>query len=159
MSGWPDENKLIFLWMVKSCTLYFTFYYMLHRWTCTIRIHSIYTDLFAAGPSSLTMVGSPTISLGKEEVFRCTSSPCKSPTKVHWRVVNNKGVEVLNILKNTNSTLTEADSGLVMTSYATLFTSTPLPLVTVQCSTGELPLVQDSLSVNIQCKYFMIFSE
>ena len=139
-------------------------HYMLHRWTYeqlneTVRIYSIYTDLFAAGPSSLTMVGSTTISLGKEEVFRCTSSPCKSPTKVHWRVVNNKGVEVLNILKNTNSTLTEADSGLVMTSYATLFTSTPLSLVTVQCSTRELPLVQDSLSVNIQCKYFMILSE
>jgi len=69
---------------------------------------------------------------------------------VKWKIVDSEGVEVLNVLKSTNYSVKQTDSGMVLNSYATLLTMSPLPLVKVQCSTTEKLVVGDSLLVNTQ---------
>ena len=99
------------------------------------------------------MTGPSTISLDKEVVFKCTSSPSKTPAKVHWKVTDSQGVVILNIIKNTNSSSSKADTGLLMTAYATLSTTHPLPMLNLECATTGEHRVLDTRTVETQCKY------
>ena len=91
--------------------------------------------------------------MDRDEVYRCTTSPSKTTSTVKWKVTDNQGVDVPDVIKNSNSSLTRIDSNFMTTAYATLSLSSPLPMMTVQCTTTGDNKVQDTMAVMTNCEY------